>query len=439
MPQQKCSAKAQRLQHFLEQQAEKAGRLSGFVQRKSKMTGACFAQVLIIGWMWKPEATLNELAQTSEDLGVTISAPGLHQRINDRAVTFLRALFAAAIAWFRSTQPLPGQVLNQFSAIHILDSTTITLPAALRKWFASSGTPGAEAGLKVQLSFDYLRGQMNAVEVTEAKQPDQNCSLDLHAARNSLHLFDLGYFAFPRFTALVQRGAFFICRFKPETRFYASETAEEPMAWAAFLAQTTEDRVEVYWFMGRKLRLPVRVLFERLPQTMAEERRRKAKAKARNKGRTYSKRFLALLDWSFLITNVPGHRLSFDQVFALYRVRWHIELLFKLWKSQAKLAVVGQMRLERILCQLYARLIAMVLFQWLVAPLRVVDDIEMSLPKAFQVLQRHALRLVDSIAQGWHTTHHVLAALEKAFSRFARKDKRKQLPSTYQRLRAWGA
>jgi hypothetical protein len=439
MPQKKCNAKAQRLQQFLEQQATTAGRLSRFVQRQSKMTGACFAQVLIIGWMRKPEATLNELAQASHDLGVTISAPGLHQRINGRAVAFLQVLFAAAIAWFRSTQPLPEHALQQFSAIHLLDSTIITLPAALCKWFASSGTPGAEAGLKVQLSFDYLHGQMDAVAVTAAKQPDQNCSLDLKVARNSLHLFDLGYFAFPRFTALVQCGAFFLCRFKTETRFYASETAQEPLDWAAFLAQTNEDRIEAQWFMGRDCRLPVRVCFERLPQAVAEERRRKAKDKARDKGRTYSKRFMDLLDWSFLMTNVPVERLSFDQVFVLYRVRWHIELLFKLWKSQAKLAMVGQMRLERVVCQLYARLIALILFQWLVAPLRVVDNVEMSLPKAFQVLQRHALRLLDSIAQGWHTTHHVLVALEQAFVRFARKDKRKQVPSTYQRLRALSA
>jgi hypothetical protein len=436
MPWRKCNAKAQKLQQFLEQQATKVAQLSGFVQRKSKMTGAYFAQVLILGWMYKPTATLNELAQTSEDLGVTISASGIHQRINKQAVAFLEGLFVAAIAWFRSTQPLPTKVLRQFSTIHILDSTTITLPAAASAWFPNSGTPGAEAGLKVQLSFDYLHGQMNAVEMTAAKEPDQNCALGRAVTRNSLHLFDLGYFSFRRFTDLVQSAAFFVCRFKPETRFYASKAATEPIDWAALLTQTAEDRIEVQWFMGYQLRLPVRVFFERLPPAVAEERRRKAKVKARDKGRTYSKRFMALLDWSFLMTNVPAHRLNFDQVFALYRVRWHIELLFKLWKSQAKMAAVGQMRLERILCQLYARLIALVLFQWLVAPVRIVDGVEMSLPKAFQVLQRHALRLIDSIAHGWYQIGRILAALEEAFIRFARKDKRKQMPSTYQRLRA---
>lgn len=433
-PKDKFRAEAEQLQEFLEEEAEEVSRLSKFVQRASKLTGAMFAKTLILGWLRKPEATLNELAQTSDDLGVEISAPGLHQRINAFAVSFMTMLFSRAIARFRRRQALPGEVLEQFESINIADATTITLPAALSQYFANSGTPGAEAGLKIQLSFDYLHGQMNAIEVTEGKRPDQSCSLPAQAAPNSLNIFDLGYFKFSLFATLARLGAFFISRFQHRTHFYANETDAKPINLLTFLAQFTQDRIEVHWYLGDELRLPVRVLFERLPKEVAEERRRKAKAKARKKGRTLSKRHLALLGWSFLMTNVPAHRLSFEQVFVLYRIRWQIELLFKLWKSQAKLAEVGNMRFERVMCQLFARLIALVLFHWLVAPVRVIDDAEISLPKAFQVLQRHALRLLDSIAQDWHTTAQVLADLASAFSRFTRKDKRKKRPSTYRQL-----
>jgi hypothetical protein len=58
----------------------------------------------------------------------------------------------------------------------------------------------------------------------------------------------------------------------------------------------------------------------------------------------------------------------------------------------------------------------------------------MSFPKAFQILQRHATRLLDSIAQGWATTAQVLADIATAFTRFARKDKRIKNPSSYTQL-----
>lgn len=430
----KCNTKEKELREFLEQETEEAGRESKFVQRKSKITGKIFAETLILGLMQNPEASLNEFIQTSDELGVEVSASGLNQRINMYAVSFLMMLFARAIEWFRNMQPLPGKVLKQFSSINILDSTVITLPAVFSKWFAGSGTQGAEAGLKIQLSFDYLHGQVKAVEVTEAKRPDQSCELQMQAEANSLHLFDLGYFKFRRFELLAKAQAFFIARFKHNSCFYEEESGGTSLNLVETLTRSCKDRLEFAWFMGDKLRLPVRVLFERLPEDVVEERRRKAHVTAKKKGRTCSKRQLILLEWSSLITNVPAGRLSFEQIFGLYRIRWHIELIFKLWKSQAKLAIVGDMRFERVMCQLFARLIGLVIFQWLVAPVRVTDDFELSFPKAFQILQRHASRLLDSIAQGWTTTSRVLADIAAAFARFARKDKRNKSPSSYSHL-----
>lgn len=431
---QKCNTKEQELREFLEQKAEEASRESEFVRRKSKITGAIFAKTLILGLMQNPKATLNELIQTSDELGVEVSASGLNQRINEYAIRFLMMLFACAIEWFQTTQPLPGKALSQFSSINLLDSTVITLPSVFSKWFAGSGTKGAEAGLKIQLSFDYLHGQMKAVEVTEAKRPDQSCGLQMQAEPNSLHLFDLGYFKFRRFEFLAKAKAFFIARFKHNTCFYEAESGGTSLNLVEILTNTPKNRLEFTWFMGGKLRLEVRVLFERLPPDVVAERRRKAHAAAKKKGRTCSKRQLILLEWSSLITNVPASRLSFAQAFCLYRIRWHIELIFKLWKSQAKLAAVGNMRFARVMCQLFARLIGLVIFQWLVAPVRVTDDFELSFPKAFQILQRHTSRLLNSIAQGWATTAQVLADIATAFTRFARKDQRNKHPSSYSQL-----
>ena len=76
---------SQIMQRILGEQADQAGRTSGFVQRKSKMGGAEFVQTLVFGWMSNPQATLEELAQTAAGVGVEISAQGLDQDHHHRA------------------------------------------------------------------------------------------------------------------------------------------------------------------------------------------------------------------------------------------------------------------------------------------------------------------------------------------------------------------
>jgi hypothetical protein len=202
----------------------------------------------------------------------------------------------------------------------------------------------------------------------------------------------------------------------------------------AFLRSLTEEQVEFQAIIGSRVKQEVRVLVQRLPPEQVAERRRRAKKRRRKAGKTASSRLLALQEWQLFITNIPPQQLSFPQVLLAYRVRWQIELVFKLWKSQAKLASIGNWRQERVLCQLYARLIAVLLFHRLTAPLRFSSHFELSHPKAFRLVQRHALTLIQAIADGWHTLPAVFERLENDFIRFAFKDKRTKSPSTYQLL-----
>lgn len=74
---------------------------------------------------------------------------------------------------------------------------------------------------------------------------------------------------------------------------------------------------------------------------------------------------LAWLEWSIFITNVPQEWLTLTQVALIYRLRWQIELLFKLWKSECQIdRIAGHLR-ARVLCEIYAKLIAAVIFQYI--------------------------------------------------------------------------
>lgn len=421
-----------RLHEFLNERVRLAGKVSGFVQRASKLSAEVFVKTLVLGLAAQPQASLSELAEQSAKMGVAISPQGLDERINERAVKMLQDLFAQAIQLFQSQTKLAGASLTQFSSIHILDSSIITLPAPMQTVFAGCKAVGGVAALKIQLSFEYLRGQLSAVQVEAGRCPDQKCRLQLdQAAANNLHLFDLGYFTVAVFAALDQAKAFFISRFQTQTALYALDGSSGKIELAQILAQQTDALYEQDYLMGLTHRLKVRLIAQRLPESVTAERRRKTLAKMRKKGRTASAAHLALLPWNIFVTNVPAARLTALQVMAFYRLRWQIELVFKLWKSCAQLDQVGTWRTERVLCVLYAKLIGLVIFHWRAAPHRVIDNQELSWPKAFRRWQAAIPAVLKALSRSVRSLQAVCRALATDFHHKALKTRRRKSPSTY--------
>jgi len=432
MPQTNYKVESSVLQRFLETYAETIGRETGFEQRRSKLTSARFVQTLVLSCINQPEASLNQMVQWSDEIGLEVTAQGLDKRLNDRGVKLLWGLVERAVAQLRREAKVPEALLAQFKEIAIVDSSQVALPACLVDLFAGSGGNASVASLKFQLRFDYLAGHISALGVEAGRHSDHRCQFHRqHLTPGSLQLFDLGYFDQAALADIAQAQAYFICRLHPQVGLYESFEAGKSMDVAHWLTQLNQDRYEFERYVGSQERVPVRVLVQRLPATLIEQRHRKARATARRKGKTYSQPHMTLLDWSILITNVPLGCLSFEHVMALYPIRWQIELIFKLWKSHAKLASVGQWRPQRVLCHLFARLLALVLFHWLIAPWRFGEWGELSLTKAFQVFQRHTSRLAQAILAGWHHMTCVLAKISDDCLRFARKNKRKQSPSSF--------
>lgn len=110
------------------------------------------------------------------------------------------------------------------------------------------------------------------------------------------------------------------------------------------------------------LRLPCRVLAYRLPEEVVAPHRRRTMETARKKGRTASRASLHWLQCGWYVTNVRRDIWVPDVVATIYRIRWHIELMFKHWKSLLHRHVLSGTRPERIQCFLYGRLITMLLF-----------------------------------------------------------------------------
>ncbi len=431
------SANAEKIQTLLTKVSQQGGESSRFVQRKSKMNGAGFVQTMVLGCVQKAECSLQDLAETSTRVGVPISAAGLDQRIDAEAVALLRLVLQQSVERLAGQPRLGLACLAHFTAFYLTDSTQVALPEHMRDLFAGIGADAPEAAAKIQLNYEYLSGTLRAIQMEAATHPDQICDLPLQPAEpGSLHACDLGYFRQELFDDLANKGAFFISRFAYQTALYTDEAEPLRVELLTYLKDIPGDQHEVWLQMGRKVHVRVRVLFQRLPLAVVEERRRKAIARMKDKGKQPSQTYLELLEWQFFITNVPEEWLSFAQILLLYHVRWQVELVFKLWKSQAGIDRLGHWRCDRLLVQIYARLIGLVLFFALSAPFRWLDSQELSLPKAFATFQEKIPAILRAISRGWHAFPAVLKHLSAHWCRYDRKTHRVKHPSTLQALEA---
>ena len=81
----------------------------------------------------------------------------------------------------------------------------------------------------------------------------------------------------------------------------------------------------------------MRLIAVRKPRTAAEAARRQARQQGRKSGYTPSRKTLHAAGWFIVVTSLPVKQYSTDDVLALYRLRWRIELAFKRLKSLIEL------------------------------------------------------------------------------------------------------
>ena len=204
------------------------------------------------------------------------------------------------------------------------------------------------------------------------------------------------------------------------------------LALSSILEAALTGQVDLTVLIGATERLPVRLLAVRVPQEVADQRRRKLREEARHEGKTPSRVRLTFADWTILVTNVPQDKLSLAEAMILVRVRWQVELLFKLWKSHGK---VDEWRTEkpwRILCETYAKLTAMIIQHWLLL-VSCWSYPNRSLVKAAQTVRDYAPMLATALA-GYLDLEVPIQQIQRCLKAGCRMNRRRKQPNTYQLL-----
>lgn len=412
--------------------ADRTAKATMFVRRKSKLSGSFFLQILVLGFLHNPKSSLNDLSEFSEDhfdLGIT--PQGIDGRINDYALSFVKKMFDIAMNIFHHTVPVPIPLIKQFSAVNITDSTGITLPETLSDEFPGSGGSASESALKLQLVFDFLSGCSEAISLTNGITPDQRYQEHIDKAEpGSLNLFDLGYFTISHLRDFADKGAYFLCRLLPGTGLFTNDGTKIELT--ELLRTEIRNCFELELCLG-KIIPGCRVCFSEVPDKTAKIRRQNARKKAAKKGRVPKKKTLELMEWSVFITNVPDSMLRTEHIALLYSVRWQIELISELWKSHMAIHMISGFRKERILTELYAKLIGLLLFRFVTTPLS-NKNINLSPTKAFKRFAGRASLLADTLCSLKRLSEQ-MERICSAIPEFGKREKRKQrLPTCHKLL-----
>lgn len=355
-----------KMQEILRSFPETAAVKSGMLQRRRKLTGSGLAKILVLGWLEHPEASYQQLTETASCLGITVSRQAIEQRLTPETAEMLKLTLEAAITETLgvAADPQGLPLLQHFRGVYVRDSTYISLPDALHETW--KGPPKKnhpkKAGLKLHLCFDVLTGRFQDFHLTDGVAADSTTAqTSAPLPEGSLYLTDLAYFSLDTFEKLTENGVYWVSRLK--ANLYLADENGERLCLEKLLRDTEAENTYIRKpvRIGKTKQLPGYLIAQRLSQAEANKRRRSIRYRAKRKAQTPSKTLLRLADWNLYITNIEAHRLTPKQIAVLFGIRWQIELMFKAFKSTGKLTVSRSQKPYRRLCEIYAKLIAILM------------------------------------------------------------------------------
>lgn len=426
---------ARALQTVLTDTANALARATGFLKRQRKFTGASFVQMLVFGLLDDPDASLSQLAQAAAAAGVVVRRQSVEERFTPQAAALLRGVLQAAVEQLLAADPVAIPLLRRFPVVEVLDSSTIGLPEALAGLWAGKGSCDPQAGnaaVKATVGLDLVSGGLRGPELQAGRTPDIRAPLAAAPLpAGSLRLVDLGYFDLKTMAAYDRRGVYWLMRLKAGTKLFTADGRRHNSAATLLAAQGTA-RVELAIELGVTQRLPCRLLAERVPPDVAAARRRKLHEDARRQRRRLTAETLALAEWTVLVTNAPAAKLSLSEALVLKRARWQIELLFKLWKGHGRIDASPSADPDRVLCEVYAKLLAMVVQHWMML-LGETTRPDRSPVQAAQTVRSHAFGLLGVLGR-FRRLCEALRRLAECLRSGCRMSRRRKAPHTYQLL-----
>lgn len=411
-------------------------REQNLVLRTSPITGFKFLLTFTTGLLNEKESTLAQLAAfLNNSCGSAISPQAVDQRINGKAKDFLKECFIKSLKLSTGKIEMKSEFMKMFSHIFIIDSTNFSLHPSLSEVFKGNGGSASKSSIRIQFMYDFITGRMY-VHIGDVKLADassyykiiEDRSIELNGT--ALFLADLGYFKVDSFVLIDKASNNFVSRLKSKVQIYDESNR---LIDAPKLFNKRQD-VDIAVKIGK---LKCRLIGRKLPDDIVNKRLRNANNEAKRRGKTVSEEQKLLLKYGLYITNMKCP-LTFDDVFTLYRLRWQIELIFKTWKSILGMHKIRTAKENRVMCEVYGKLIVAALTSHFSYRLKIEFNIVLSFHKLLQYIKAIAVNWTLAIIAGTDRHMGFLNNLSAQIIRFCRKNKQKNKPAIEELLENLG-
>ena len=338
-----------------------------FIQRKSKLCALKFLTTLMfVHQQGKNLSLLDLCGDLYAQHGLQLKKQSIQERFNERAVAFMKSILSRLLE--NQLKSTTKENLSFFNRVRIKDSTRFTLPAAYAQIYKGLGgaVANSESMISVQYEYDLLSSSTLDLRLTPGTCNDQlDAKENTHdIAENDLFIRDLGYSTLGYLQQIIDGKAYFLNRLSPQTFVYDAERNNEQIDFLKCQRRIKKYNLPYLKYnavIGKEAQLSCRLIIYPVDQTTYEKRVRKTTKQAKGYGHQVSEAFKCKAQLTFYITNVPEDKLPASAIKKTYGLRWQIELFFKIWKSQANIDDVKEMKLHRFECQLIAKLIWLII------------------------------------------------------------------------------
>ena len=345
---------------------EQAAKDTAFVMRKSKITASIFLETVLNGVSeQKPASLLRYISSLNSDRQLSISPQGFDKRFNVRTVSFFNKIFSYLMQ-DQSCALLNKEILTSFNRVLIQDSTKFKIHESHKENFGGFGKDVPSA-LCIQLQFDVKASKMESIDIAAGNSSDSKSgNQKAHELQpDDLVINDLGYFSIATFRTIEQKKAYFVSRLKSQCNVYNQEDGAKLDFKKLYLSmeKRKEQSKKIAVFIGADDKFPVLLHLQIVPDEVYAYRLLKKDPKRRGRKNTMTDDVKIRNRFSCYITNAEHVEFTIESIINLYKVRWQIELFFKIWKSTYSIDKINKTKESRMLCQIYAKLILILINQ----------------------------------------------------------------------------
>ena len=377
------------------------GREAGLCERLREIAPRRLATSLLASFACGRVETLADLQRHFNALhGTAVSCKAFHKQLAKPAFAgFARGLFDLIVEQWAIRTLRTAEGLAEFDRVVIQDGSSFAVKDALRERFPGRFKAVSPAAVELHATMELLEGTVSRAALTADTGAERPHLPAADSLVDALLLADRGYFDVGYLAEVDGAGGHFVARaidsinptvLRAEANGRELADLRDQPLKRCDLPKTGPVDLEVSWRRG------------------ATTFRARLVARWNPKSGAYV----------LLVTNLPRERVSAEQVFQTYRLRWQVELLFKEWKSHANLRAFDTANPHIAEGLVWAALAAAALKRHIAHAAQVLRHVEISTSKV-AMCARHGLDAVlRALASG--KSRSLLSAIRNLIDYLAR-------------------